>query len=396
MVNAWKIAGLIVALGTGNVAASEDDEALYMQRFQAAAGRAMESYDPLEAVAGAGKVQPLPTATNQRAISSGALEQARAYAAANNSKALLIWHDGRLVAETYFGGTDANTLLVSRSMAKPIGAIAVGRAISRKAIRSLDQPMSDSIPEWRNTPKAPTLVRHILDMRSGLLGQGASRDPASILNRAYLHPRHGEIIVNEYPLTNVPGEVYDYSNATGDLAAVLIERATKIRYGEFVSREVLAPLGAAGGKIWTSREGGLAHSGCCILLPAQTWMRLGVALLNNGMWNGRQYLPKGYVEAMRTPTAVNPTYGLGVYASKTYVERTFYGRPNQGLTSAYQSEPYEAPDVFLFDGNAHQVLYMIPSQKLAILRMGDMPPATPEWDNAVLPNIILRDMARRK
>jgi hypothetical protein len=33
---------------------------------------------------------------------------------------------------------------------------------------------------------------------------------------------------------------------------------------------------------------------------------------------------------------------------------------------------------------------MIPSRKLAILRMGDAPPKSPEWDNAYLPNLVLR------
>ena len=395
MFKKWHMACLIVVLGTSGAGAGDDDEALYLQRFQAAAGRAMEVYDTLEDVAGPGQPASLPTAGDQRAISPSALEQARAYAAANNSKALLIWHDGRLVAENYFGGTDATTLLVSRSMGKPVSSIAVGRAIALGHIKSLDQPVSDFIPEWRGTPKAKMTVRHVLDMRSGLLGQGSSRDPANIWNRAYMHPRHGDIIIKEYPLTSAPGESYDYSNATGDLTAIVIERATGTRYGEFVSREVLAPLGAAGGKIWVDRPGGLAHSGCCILLPAQTWLRLGIALMNNGTWEGRPYLPAGYVDAMRTTTAANPSYGLGVWASRTYMQRTFYGRPDQGLNSAFQGEPYAAPDVFLFDGNAHQVLYMIPSQKLAILRMGDAPPASPEWDNAVIPNIILRDLASR-
>ena len=50
----------------------------------------------------------------------------------------------------------------------------------------------------------------------------------------------------------------DDLTATGDLGLV-IERATGRRYAEFLSREVLAPLGAAGGEIWINRPGGLAH-----------------------------------------------------------------------------------------------------------------------------------------
>lgn len=56
------------------------------------------------------------------------------------------------------------------------------------------------------------------------------------------------------------------------------------------------------------------------------------------------------------------------------------------------SEPYLADDLFLFDGNANQVVYVIPSQRLVILRVGGNPPCSSdsEWDNAFLPNTILR------
>jgi CubicO group peptidase (beta-lactamase class C family) len=65
------------------------------------------------------------------------------------------------------------------------------------------------------------------------------------------------------------------------------------------------------------------------------------------------------------------------------------------LGAVLHSEPYVAKDLFLFDGNSNQVLYMIPSEKLAILRMGDAPPKSPDWDNAYLPNLALRGIAGR-
>ena len=75
-------------------------------------------------------------------------------------------------------------------------AIAVGRAMALGKIRSLDQPVADFIPEWRTDERRRLiLVRHLLDMRSGFLPQSMSPDPAHILNRAYLHPRHDDIII---------------------------------------------------------------------------------------------------------------------------------------------------------------------------------------------------------
>jgi CubicO group peptidase (beta-lactamase class C family) len=371
---------------------SADDQAVYKARFAAlAAGK--DVYDTLEPVPGADHPRPLPTATDT-GIRPDALAAARAYAAANRSRALLIWRDGRLRSADYFGGAGPDTPLVSKSLAKPLTAIVVGRAIALGYIRSLDQPVSDFITEWRGGPKAAMTVRHLLDMRSGLLPQALATDPTDILNRAYLSPRHDEILTHEYPLVHPPGTRFDYANAVGDLVAIVIERATGQRYGRFVSEQVLRPLGAAGGSVWVDRPGGLAHSACCILLPAETWLRLAILLMDDGRWNGARLLPAGYVSEMRRPTPQNPYYGLGVYVAGAYVPRRGFSNPDMPAPRVLHSEPYLARDLFLFDGAADQVVYMIPSQRLIILRLGEAPPRAPEWDNAFLPNTLLRGLIR--
>jgi CubicO group peptidase (beta-lactamase class C family) len=235
-------------------------------------------------------------------------------------------------------------------------------------------------------------------MRSGFLPQAAATTPEDILNRAYLHPRHDEIIIKEYPVVDEPGSRYEYNNATSELVAVLIERATGVRYGEFLAREVLQRIGSPGGEIWINRPGGVAHAGCCLMLPAEAWVRLGILLMNDGVWEGRALLPTGYVAEMRRGTPQNPYYGLGVYVAGPYIERRGFANPERDPAArrVLHSEPYLAEDVFLFDGNANQVVYVIPSEQLVILRVGDNPPraAGAEWDNAWLPNTVMRGIRR--
>jgi CubicO group peptidase (beta-lactamase class C family) len=377
---------------------SEAEEALYQERFdrlmggRGNTGEGLKLYDIMEPVAGTPQPEALPMAA-QAQIPAAALNSAREYAAANNSTALIVWQGGEVQLAEYFGNNDAATPLVSRSLAKPITVQAVGRAIVLGKIKSLDQPVADFIEEWRGTEKAKILVRHLLDMRSGLLPQAPATQAESILNRAYLHPRHDDIIINEYPLVAEPGSVYEYSNATSDLVAILIERATGVRYGEWVSEQVLSPIGAPGGEIWTTRKGGLAHAGCCILLPAEAWLRMAILLLQDGVWEGQRLLPEGYVAQVRTPTPQNPYAGMGAYIGKPYVERRGAANPQRFPTlGTYHSEPYLADDLFLFDGNANQVVYIIPSRQLIVLRLGTPPPKDPGWDNAYLPNLILRAM----
>jgi len=396
---------LLAACTTGETApmgksdlTAEQREALYNQRFDAMlkSGGEMASYSPTAPVPGKAPPSPLPLAAlGQRSISATALEEARRYAAANNSNAFIVWRDAKVQTADYFGGTTAETPIVSKSLAKPLSAIAIGRAIQLGKIESLDQPVADFIKEWRGTPKEKILVRHLLDMRSGLLAQGFSTERDNPWARAYLDPDHGTYIINQYPMTDVPGTKYEYNNATSDLVAIVIERATGRRYADFVGHEILKPIGAPGGEVWINRPGGLAHSGCCMMLPAQSWLRLGILLLNDGRVGDRRLLPDGYVREMARGTPQNPYYGLGLWVAGTYIERRGFANPSRPGPKVLHSEPYLARDIFMFDGNSNQLVYVIPSERMVILRTGATPPKTPEWDNSKLPNTLIRGIIRK-
>ena len=78
--------------------------------------------------------------TRTGTIDPPALEAAAAYAAASPSTSLLVWRRGRVELERYFGERRREDTILGRSLAKPLAAIAVGRAIALGKIRSLDEP----------------------------------------------------------------------------------------------------------------------------------------------------------------------------------------------------------------------------------------------------------------
>ena len=343
----------------------------------------------------------MPVATAAaRTISDAALKAARDYAARNNSRALIVWRAGKVEEAAYFGDATRTGTFPSRSLAKPMTAVAVGRAIALGKIRSLDQPVADFITEWKADPRrSKILVRHLLDMRSGFQPQAVATTAEDILNRSYLHPRHEEVIVHDYPVVDEPGTRYEYNNATSELVSLVLQRATGRRYAEFIAREVVQPIGALGGEVWVNRPDGIAHSGCCLMVVPETWVRLAILLMQDGVWSGNRLLPVGYVREMTTGTPQNPYYGLGVYVSGPYIARRGFANPAREPEArrVLHSEPYLAADLYMFDGNSNQVVYVVPSEKLVILRVGDAPPrsAGQEWDNAVLPNTILRGIRRK-
>jgi CubicO group peptidase (beta-lactamase class C family) len=166
------------------------------------------------------------------------------------------------------------------------------------------------------------------------------------------------------------------------------------RQGRWLTEQVLIPLGAQGGSVWVNRPEGLAHSGCCILLPTETWLRLAILLLQDGAFAGRQLLPPGYVQAMKTPAPQNIHAGMGVYVAGPYVPGRGAANPDLKIGLTAHSEPYLAQDLFLFDGNGHQVVYIVPTEDLIVLRLGGRPGQDKPWDNSFLPNRAIEGLIR--
>ena len=376
-------------------------EGVYQQRLQrllreargAGRGTGLAGYDPLAPLPGDPSHQFLPVLADAAPwLDAAAGSELRERMAATNSSALYVWHQGRLVLAEYFGDTQREDLLVSRSLAKPLSVLAVARAMQLGFIDSLDQPIGDFLFEWRGAQRGAISLRQLLQMRSGLAPQTFSVDAWHIMNRAYLHPYHIQAILKDYPLVAEPGARYDYSNANGELIAPIIERATGRSYQDWLGEAVLKPLGAAGGSIWVNRPGGIAHSGCCALLPGETYLRLSILLMQDGIWNGRRLLPEGFVAEMTAPTPENPHAAMGLYVAGAFIERRGAAHPEVPIGKTWHSEPYLDKDLFLFDGNGNQVSYHIPRHQLLVMRLGTAPPEDAPWDNAYLPNFLLRQL----
>ena len=138
-------------------------DALHLQRFQkmmrqAQSGGGLDGYDPLIRLPGAPNHQSLAPQTAAW-LDKPTRGELAAIADATNTQALQVWHRGAMVFSYFAEGVDAMTPIISRSMSKPLSVVAVGRAIERGYIKSLDQSAADFLSEWRDTPKADITIR---------------------------------------------------------------------------------------------------------------------------------------------------------------------------------------------------------------------------------------------
>ena len=355
-----------------------------------------EWYQPQYPVASGRHEFWLPT--QYTTVSEDVLNDVTEYARRYRSSSLLIWHKGQLQRAAYFGDTRADTALASKSMAKMIVGIVIGRAIRDGYIAGLDQSAATYISEWQGTPKEAITLRHLLHMAPGFeTFYTMNMNPFDKFIRSYLSSYHEQVIINEYPMVDKPGTRFDYSQVTSDLLAVVLKRATGKAYGDYLSESLIQPLGALGGTVWMNRTGGLAHTGCCLMLPAETWLRIGVFLLAAGVVNDQPLLPSGWMAEYLAASPGNPALGLHIWLGKPYFERravNISGDGSGGSISVWHSEPYAADDLFLFDGNSSQVLFIVPSEQLVVLRTGSspLPINGVEWDNTYIVNRLIRSV----
>lgn len=317
-------------------------------------------------------------------ISSAALQAAVAHAESTESHALLIHHRGALVLERYWNGHGRDSRFDTASMHKSVLGLLLGVAIADGHIGSIDDPVGRYLHEWADDPRGRISLRQLAGMSSGLKLEPFSPNPFAPGLRLMIGSDI-EATTLALPWHESPDQHFEYTNFNSQLLGIVLERATGMRYADFLSSGLWQGLGAPDAAVWLDREGGSARTFCCLLASAQAWMQIGLLMLDEGRVDGDQLVPADWITAMRTPGRLNPNFGLQLWL----------GSPASGLRrynsasslEALHSEPFVAEDVFFMDGMGGQRVYVIPSAELVIVRIGTV---RMDWDDAVLPNILLR------
>jgi len=341
-------------------------------------------YDPQERVAGGGFTPLEAWPEQENPIEPAVYQEAASFAEEQKSDSLVVLYKGRLAHASYFNGRSAESEFSTHSLTKVLTAVLVGHAIADGHMQSVDQPAADFLPEWDTGERRGITVRHLLNMAGGLEETFAFYPGSARLARTM-----GTDIVAanlEVGIYAAPGTAFSHANPNSQIAGIVVERATGMRFADYLSEKLWAPLGLRDGWLLLDREGGMAHTDCCMWTAIEDWARIGQTLMQNGCYAGAQVIPAGWVDEMTTPSAANGNYGMQLWLGTSH-ERLRKYDPNIEFMGNLHSEPFVADDVFFLDGAGDQRLYMIPSRELVILRTGK---SGPEWDDARLPNLFTR------
>lgn len=212
--------------------------------------------------------------------------------------ALLLIKNGAVVYEQYWDGYNQNSLSNSFSVAKSIVGLLIGIAIQEGSINSLDDPIGRYLPQYEG---APTTIRHLLMMSSGLDWDESYSSPFSITTKAYYGDRLRELM-EEVEVVEEPGKVWNYQSGNTQLLAMILEKATGQTLSNYTSTKLWKPIGANRDALWSlDRTEGIEKAYCCFNSNARDFARLGQLVLDSGMWQGVQVVPRPYLKRALTP-----------------------------------------------------------------------------------------------
>ncbi len=290
--------------------------------------------------------------------------------------------DGKLAALNVFGNQSLggpalteNTLFRIRSMSKPITGVAMMQ-LYEKGLWKPEDPVSKWFPELANLKVATSpdnldnLVpaNHVPTMRelfTHTAGFGYGLSNSNAVDRAFIErsPMFEKDMpsmirrVSEIPLLAQPGAKWSYSIAI-DIQGALVEKMSGMKFGDYLEKNIFAPLGMKDSGFWLTSEADKARfatvyqrnattgalevfpdpvgrdfvtrdheesGGGGLISTLHDYARFTQMLLNKGELDGQRILKPETVEMMFTnqvPAGVNRLWGFGGSLSGPTSERS--------------------------------------------------------------------------
>jgi CubicO group peptidase (beta-lactamase class C family) len=261
-----------------------------------AAFRAMDRLPALAQSADiAPSVMPLPLPKGEPLTIPGVDD----YLAKQRIAGIVIIKDGKIRFERYGLDFDAKGRWTSFSVAKSFTSTLVGAALADGSIRSLEDKVSDYIPDLKGSAYDDVTIRQLLTMSSGVKWNEDYEDPNSDVaqfNKATPEPGMDATVsyMRKLPRAHPPGTVWHYNTGETNLIGVLVSSATKKPLAQYLHDRIWQPAGMEAKATWLKGATGHEIAGCCLQAATRDFARMGLFVLADGKRGDLQVVPKGW------------------------------------------------------------------------------------------------------
>lgn len=355
---------------------------LFWKRYYLAATHSpatlpLSFYEPSETIAGTDDPAPPRVDPELEKLDPAALRAAADYAAERKTTALIVARHGHIVFEEYWDGSGSGAIADLGSFSATIAALMVGIAMGDRKIALIEEPVANYIEEFRNDERNAITLADLLRSSSGLAPPAGGFGPWSEAARERFGTQSRALCLARKVATR-PNARWDPQTCDVQLLALVIERATRDRYARYISEHLWKPIRAADAQLAREDEAGAPHAECCLRARRGDWMRIAELLVSDGRFEGEQIVPPGWVRQMLAPSKANPNFGFQIWRGEPF-------KPGAG-----GEERYAADDTYLLKGAGKSRLWFVPSLGLSILRTGFNSESDADWDDARIPNLIIR------
>ena len=296
------------------------------------------------------------------------LEKVDQYFKDQHLAGLLVLHKGEIVYEQYGRSLTHEKRWSSFSVAKSITSTLVGAAIKDGYIGSMDDLITQYIPELKESAYDAVTIRHLLTMTSGVKWDENYGNPNSDVAQFITHiPEKGIDLTVSYlqslDRSAPPGDKFNYNTGETNLAGILVARATGKKLAEYLSEKIWVPYGMESDAIWVLDSSGTEIAGCCLSARLRDYGRFGQFIMDGAKVDGVSILPDGWLN------------------SATSSQKNLNGRAGYGFfwwTS--ENGSYDARGIF------GQRIAMVPSHNYLVVTLSNWPNAngSPDiWKSAI-------------
>lgn len=268
------------------------------------------------------------------------------YLNAKHTKSFIILVGGRIVMEHYMNGHTATSPWYWASAGKTLTSTVTGIA-QQNGLLSIDDPVNSYLGAWTSLAPAQEnqiQIKHLLTMTSGL--QDAGNDDC--------------ISPECLTYAAAPGTRWAYDNVYVKLQDVVAE-ATGVTWDAYFNSALKNKIGMTG--LWT-QLGDLS----VYYSTTRSMARFGLLMLNKGNWNSQQIVNENFCSSATNPSqAINKSYG---YLWWINGESSFH-LPQSQLEFPGSIIPSAPDDMYMALGKNDQKIYIVPSKKMVVIRMGD-------------------------
>lgn len=293
--------------------------------------------------------------------SQAACDAAAAYSAPRRGASVLVLYEGRVVCEVYAGEGGPDVGLEIWSGTKSFTGVMAAAAV-RDGLLTLDEPVAQTLPEWRNdSGKARVTIRQLLSLTSGL--------PGGRIGRA---PGYAEAVAMS--LNAEPGTLFQYGPAPFQVFGEVMKRKLAAAGQDsdplaYLQRRILDPIGLVPTD-WRRTLAGDPLMPQGAVLTAREWAKFGEFVRAGGVWNGQRLVDAGAFAELFVGSSAHPGYGISWWLPHpAKVPDVVTASTDLGANADRLP-----PDLVVAAGAGDQRLYVIPSLGLTIVRQASFRP----------------------